>query len=118
MAVALSSTPLSLQCISLQVIVQAVSAEEPCRRPRLINELCKTLPEPATEPFLQMLLSEGLVTDVALLSFLMPYRTCIRLTGMCQLRNSTLKQLGYLCPNLVRRHLRSDKIGRNARMAN
>jgi F-box/leucine-rich repeat protein 2/20 len=82
------------------VIVKAVSEEEPARRPRLINELCKTLPEPATEPFLQLLLRDGLVTDLALLSFLMPYRTTLRLNGMCQLRNSTLKQLGYSCPSL------------------
>lgn len=96
------NTPASLQSIALHVVVKAVSEECPAKRPRLINDLCKTLPEPATEPFLQLLLRDGLVTDVALLSFLMPYRTSLTLTGMCQLRNSTLKQLGYSCPNLVR----------------
>ena len=90
---------------------------------RLINELCKYVPNILTEPIFEMLLEKGrvislcpsyfclrltpnclgLITEASLMSFLVPSRNYLKLRQAVNIRNSIFKQIGYNCPNLVRK---------------
>ena len=69
---------------------------------RLINDLCKSVPDQRLlEPVLERLLErKNAITDQALLAFLVPSRTQLLVQGLQTIRNSTLKMIGYNCPNL------------------
>lgn len=68
---------------------------------RLINDLCKRVPSPLLEFLLESLLQEKRITDVALSFFLIPDRLQLSMCGSVGIRNATLKQIGFNCPNLV-----------------
>lgn len=70
---------------------------------RAINDLCKYVPEFLLEPILEemLLLDERVITETALLAFLIPARRKLHLLNYPTLRNSTLKQIGLHCPNMV-----------------
>jgi len=70
---------------------------------RAINDLCKYVPEFLLEPILEemLLLEEKVITETALLAFLVPARRKLKLLNYPMLRNSTLKQIGFHCPNMV-----------------
>jgi hypothetical protein len=69
--------------------------------PKLINDLCKRVPHPLLERIFETLLERNAITDVALLAFLIPDRTQLVMNKCVQIRNATLKQISYNCPNLV-----------------
>jgi anti-anti-sigma regulatory factor len=70
---------------------------------RAINHLCKHVPEFLLEPILEemLLLDERVITETALLAFLVPARRKLHLLNYPTLRNSTLKQIGFHCPNML-----------------
>lgn len=68
--------------------------------PKLINDLCKGLPEHILEQILQCLLRRKAITDITLLQFLVPSRSYLHMAGSHKIMNSTLKQIGINCPNL------------------
>lgn len=74
--------------------------EEHSFHPRMINDLCKQIPDFLLEPVLTTLLEKKVITDTALVAFLVPSRLKLSLSGAVQIRNSTLKQIGMNCPNL------------------
>ena len=47
------------------------------------------------------MLERGLITDVVLLSFLVPDRRALKLNQAVKIRKSIFKQIGLNCPNLV-----------------
>lgn len=53
------------------------------------------------EPIFEALLDRGLITEVSLLSFLVPSRYYLKLRNALNVRNSVFKQIGYNCPNLT-----------------
>ncbi len=69
--------------------------------PKLINDLCKKVPHPLLERIFETLLQRNAITDVALLAFLIPDRTQLNLKRSVQIRNATLRQISFNCPNLV-----------------
>ncbi len=71
--------------------------------PRLINEVAKSLSlfEHLLEPILRSLMTEGAMTDVALIAFLAPNRRTLEISGISGVRSSTLKLIGFYCTNLV-----------------
>ena len=69
--------------------------------PRLINDLCKRVPHRLLERIFQILLERNVMTDVALLAFLIPDRTQLSMSKAVQIRNATFKQIYYNCPQLV-----------------
>jgi hypothetical protein len=69
--------------------------------PRLINDLFKLVRDHLLlEPVLERLLTKNVMTDVTLIAFLVPSRMQLHMLGCVQIKNSTLKQIGYNCPNL------------------
>lgn len=57
------------------------------------------------EPIVTVLFSmleRGLITDVILLSFLVPDRRYLKLNQASKIRKSVFKQIGLNCPNLVK----------------
>ena len=87
---------------TLEVLCQEVLADEAAKYgSKKINELCKRIPSHLLEPILQSLLGRNQITDVALSMFLVPSRTNLVMNGFVKIKNSTLKQIGYSCPNLV-----------------
>jgi hypothetical protein len=88
---------------TLERLCQEVLANEAAKYgSKKINELCKRIPSHLLESILQSLLDRNQVTDVALNMFLVPSRTNLVMNGFCKIKNSTFKQIGYSCPNLVR----------------
>lgn len=71
--------------------------------PRLINDVAKSLSlfEHLLEPILRSLMTEGAITDVALIAFLAPNRRTLEISGISGVRSSTLKLIGFYCTNLV-----------------
>ena len=67
---------------------------------KLINDVCKQIPDHLLDPILEELQDKRIITDVSLTFFLSPTRWLVSLPAAIQLRNSTLKQIGYNCPNL------------------
>lgn len=99
---AISSTMLT-EIPTLEKLCQEVLANEATKYgSKKINELCKRIPSHLLESILQSLLDRNQVTDVALNMFLVPSRTNLVMNGFCKIKNSTFKQIGYSCPNLVR----------------
>lgn len=87
---------------TLEKLCQRVLADEAVKHgSKKINELCKRIPSHLLESILESLLDRNQVTDVALNMFLVPSRTKLVMNGFCKIKNSTLKQIGYSCPNLV-----------------
>ena len=87
---------------SLEKLCQEVLADEAAKYgSKKINELCKRIPSHLLEPILSSLLERNQVTDVALNMFLVPSRMNLVMIGFTKIKNSTLKQIGYSCPNLV-----------------
>ena len=87
---------------TLEKLCQQVLADEAVKHgSKKINELCKRIPSHLLESILESLLDRNQVTDVALNMFLVPSRTKLVMNGFCKIKNSTLKQIGYSCPNLV-----------------
>lgn len=70
--------------------------------PKLINDLCRVIPMHLLDPILSSLVNRNpkLITDSALLAFLVPNRISLDLRRSIHLRNSTLKQIGYNCREL------------------
>lgn len=66
-----------------------------------INELCRICPTYLLDPLLTVLLEKGALTDVALLSFLVPGRIKIEIPGVSNIKNSTFKLIGLNCPSLM-----------------
>ena len=71
--------------------------------PQQINELCKLLSpfQHLLDPILVQLLHKKAITDVALIAFLVPDRHQLVCPEVIHIKNSTLKMIGYNCPNLV-----------------
>jgi hypothetical protein len=71
--------------------------------PQQINELCKILSpfQHLLDPILVQLLQKKAITDVALIAFLVPDRHQLVCPEVVHIKNSTLKMIGYNCPNLV-----------------
>ena len=87
---------------TLEKLCQQILADEAVKHgSKKINELCKRIPSHLLESILESLLDRNQVTDVALNMFLVPSRTKLVMNGFCKIKNSTLKQIGYSCPNLV-----------------
>lgn len=97
--------PLSLERQCQDVLIRALARTEPQFHARKINDLCKRLPGHLLEPILASLLDQNHITDVALSMFLVPERLHLNMNGIVQIKNSTFKQIGYSCPNLVRLRL-------------
>lgn len=68
---------------------------------RLVNDLCKHVPDILLEPIFRVLLENGAITDTALLAYLLPNRITLKINQARNIRNSTFKQIGLNCPNLV-----------------
>ena len=76
--------------------------EENRSNARIINEVCKRLPSHFLDPLMEDLLQKkNVITDASLLQFLVVSRSRLLMPGVVHIRNSTLKQIGYNCPNLV-----------------
>ena len=75
--------------------------EENKFHPKLINDLCKDLPDHHLEPILQYLIEKQVITDVTLMQFLIPSRSRLHMHGIIHIKNYTLKAIGYNCPNLL-----------------
>ena len=69
---------------------------------RLVNDLCRYVPDYLLEPIFRVLLEKGVVTDTALLAYLDPSRLSLKINQARSIRNSTFRQIGMNCPNLVR----------------
>ena len=97
-----NTVEMQLTIPSLEALCQEVLADEAAKYgSKKINELCKRVPSHLLEPILQSLLGRNQVTDVALSMFLVPSRTKLVMNGFVKIKNSTFKQIGYSCPNLV-----------------
>ena len=97
-----NTVEMQLKIPSLEALCQEVLADEAAKYgSKKINELCKRVPSHLLEPILQSLLGRNQVTDVALSMFLVPSRTKLVMNGFVKIKNSTFKQIGYSCPNLV-----------------
>lgn len=68
---------------------------------RLVNDLCRYVPDYLLEPIFRVLLEKGVVTDTALLAYLVPNRLSLKINQARSIRNSTFRQIGMNCPNLV-----------------
>ena len=68
---------------------------------RVINDLCKRVPHPLLERVFSCLLERNVITDVALMAFLIPDRAELSMKKTVQIRNATLKQISFNCPKLV-----------------
>ena len=68
---------------------------------RMVNDLCKYVPEHLLEPIFASICLDGRITDTALMAFLAPSRTTLRVCQALSVRNSVFKQIGLNCPNLV-----------------
>ena len=70
---------------------------------QIINELCKTLSsfQHLLNPLLEILLKKQVITDVALIQFLVPNRYELICPHINYIKKSTLKMIGYNCINLV-----------------
>jgi hypothetical protein len=68
---------------------------------KLVNDLCKFVPDLLLEPIFRVLLDKGAITDTALLAFLSPNRFHLKITQARNIRNSIFKLIGLNCPNLV-----------------
>ena len=68
---------------------------------RLVNDLCKYVPDYLLEPMFRVLLEKGVVTDTALLAYLVPNRLSLKINQARSIRNATFRQIGLNCPNLV-----------------
>ena len=90
----------SLQSICQNEIIKVLEQRE--FDGRLVNDLCKYVPDVLLEPIFSVLSEKGVVTDTALLAFLVPSRLALRVHQARSIRNSTFKQIGLNCPNLVR----------------
>lgn len=88
----------SLEQICIKKLL--VVLEETEFHPKLINDLCKGLPEHILEQILQCLLRRKAITDITLLQFLVPSRSYLHMAGSHKIMNSTLKQIGINCPHL------------------
>ena len=82
-------------------LILALAKLEPQFHAKKINDLCKCLPGHLLDPILASLLEQNRITDVALSMFLVPERLHLSMNGILQIKNSTFKQIGYSCPNLV-----------------
>ena len=91
----------SLERQCQDALILALAKLEPQYHARKINDLCKCLPGHLLEPILASLLEQNRITDVALSMFLVPERLHLSMNGIVQIKNSTFKQIGYSCPNLV-----------------
>lgn len=112
-----TSSAMLTEIPTLERLCQEVLANEAAKYgSKKINELCKRIPSHLLESILQSLLDRNQVTDVALNMFLVPSRTNLVMNGFCKIKNSTFKQIGYSCPNLVRFRLILVRI--NLRMSN
>jgi hypothetical protein len=91
----------SLTCICLQKILNIVQAHK--YHPQVINDICKYLQgaQHLLNPILEFLIEKEVITDVALTAFLIPDRVRLNLTNCIHIKKSTLKQIGYNCPNLL-----------------
>lgn len=90
----------SLQSICQAQIIKILEQRE--FDGRLVNDLCRYVPDILLEPIFSVLSEKGVVTDTALLAFLVPSRLALRIQQARTIRNSTFKQIGLNCPNLVR----------------
>lgn len=97
----MSIAPLSILCQN--VILETLERNN--FHPKLINDLCRRIPHYLLEGVFNELLERRALTDVALVAFLVPGRTDLKMKGSVQIRNATFKQISYNCPNLVRPHL-------------
>jgi hypothetical protein len=95
----MSNSPPSLSSICQSKILRIL--EENNYSGRLIKELCKTCPDHLLEPVFEKLLENGSVTDVALVAYLTPSRTNIKIHSAIHIRNSLFKLIGLNCPHLV-----------------
>ena len=112
-----TSSAMLTEIPTLERLCQEVLANEAAKYgSKKINELCKRIPSHLLESILQSLLDRNQVTDVALNMFLVPSRTNLVMNGFCKIKNSTFKQIGYSCPNLVR--FRLILVRKNLRMSN
>eukprot|EP01038_Epipyxis_sp_PR26KG_P008043 gene8043-10898_t len=68
---------------------------------RLINDLCKAIPDELLEPIFEMIFEKGMVTETALISFLVPNRLKLKINQAITIRKSIFKQIGLNCPNLT-----------------
>lgn len=68
--------------------------------PKVINDLCKRIPDHLLEPIFEHLLEKRVITDVTLTFFLLPGRRVVSLNNVLHIQNATLKQIGYNCPTL------------------
>ncbi len=68
---------------------------------RLVNDLCRYVPDLLLEPIFRVLLEKGVVTDTALLAYLVPNRLSLKINQARSIRNSTFRQIGLNCPHLV-----------------
>ena len=91
----------SLQRICQKRLIDLLEETEARYHDRLINELCKYLPEPLLEGMFEMLMNKGLITDVVLNMFLVPSRRSLKVCQALRIRNSTFKQIAYNCKSLV-----------------
>lgn len=69
---------------------------------KLINEICKYVPNDLLDPIFEMLLERRAVTDVALVAFLVPSRYSLKINQALNIRNSVFKQIGVNCPFLIK----------------
>eukprot|EP01041_Mallomonas_annulata_P004023 gene4023-8012_t len=89
----------SLQSICIENLIRILEQHQ-CH-PKLINDICKWLPDHLLEPIFYHLVEKKVLTDVTLIQFLIPSRSRLHMRGTTNIMNSTLKQIGYNCPNLI-----------------
>lgn len=68
---------------------------------KVIKYYLSVIPEQLRGPIFNILIDKGILTDVTLLLFLIPGRTTLTLSASANIRNSTLKQIAYNCPNMM-----------------
>lgn len=90
---------LSLVAICQEKIIQIL--EKSKFYGKLVNDLCKYVPDHLLEPIFKMLLSRGAINDTGLLAYLMPNRITLKICYAINIRNSVFKQIGMNCPYLV-----------------
>lgn len=90
----------TLQQLCQQVIVKKIE-NFTSSNSSIISEVCKYLPSYHVEPIFESMLTNGTISEAALVAYLVPCRHTLKINGATQIRNSVFKQIGYNCPNVV-----------------
>lgn len=68
---------------------------------KIVKDLCKYAPDHLLGPIFEKLIEMRSITDMALITYMVPSRLSMRVNHAINIRNSVFKLIGMNCPNLV-----------------